>query len=61
MPDELEPLRFAAGKSVERLAEAQIAEPDFLQDRERSGKRFRLRRAQRKIPIASLTVSSQHS
>src|SRR5215469_8855560 len=32
--DELKPLRFAARKSVERLAKAQITKTDFLQDRE---------------------------
>ena len=35
MPDELEPLRFAAGQGVERLTETEIAEPDFLQNGER--------------------------
>ena len=38
--DELEPLRFAAGESVERLAETQVSEADFLQDCERTGERF---------------------
>ena len=31
MPHQLEPLAFAAGKRVDRLAEAQVAEADFLQ------------------------------
>src|SRR5439155_26770233 len=31
MPHELEPLALAAGKSVNRLAEPQITEADFLQ------------------------------
>ena len=35
VPNEFEPLRFAAGKSVERLAEPQITEPDLVQDIER--------------------------
>ena len=39
MPNELKPLRFAAGKRVERLTEPQIAEPNFFQQRERSGQR----------------------
>ena len=49
MPDELEPLRFAAGKSVERLAESQITEPDFLQHVERSGERLLLPRSREKL------------
>src|SRR5687767_4735572 len=31
MPDELQPLRFAAGKSVQGLAQAQIAQPDLIE------------------------------
>ena len=41
MPNELEPLRFAAGQSVERLTQPQITEPNLLQDEERSGQRLR--------------------
>ena len=41
MPNELEPLRFAAGKGVQRLAEPEITEPDFLEHRERPRERFR--------------------
>ena len=40
VPDEFQPLRFAAGESVERLAKAQITESDFLQDCERTGEPF---------------------
>src|SRR5437764_3428385 len=39
--DELKPLRFAAGKRVERLAEPQISEPDFIQNIERIAELFR--------------------
>ena len=35
MADELEPLRFAAGKSIERLPEPQVTEPDFVEHVER--------------------------
>ena len=42
MPDELEPLRFAARQGVERLTEPQIAKPHFLQDEERPGERSSL-------------------
>ena len=45
VPDELEPLRFAAGKRVQRLTEPQIAEPDFLQDERAAGRAFPLRRS----------------
>ena len=48
MPDELKPLRFAAGKCVERLTEAQIAEPNFFQERERPASEL-LRRAIEKL------------
>ena len=41
VPDEFEPLRFAAGKRVERLAESQITEPDFIQNIERIAEFFR--------------------
>ena len=40
MPDKFQPLRFPAGKRVERLSEAQITKPDFLQDCKRTGERF---------------------
>ena len=35
--DELEALGFATGKALERLAEAQVAEPDFLEEAQRVG------------------------
>src|SRR5205085_2923112 len=41
VPDEFQPLRFAAGKRVERLAEPQISEPDFIQNIERIAELFR--------------------
>ncbi|HZJ16036.1 MAG TPA: hypothetical protein VFD27_13370, partial [Chthoniobacteraceae bacterium] len=40
VPDELEPLRFAAGQSVERLTEPKITEPNLLQDAERPCQRL---------------------
>src|SRR5438552_7423610 len=36
MPDEFEPLRFTAGKRVERLAEPQLTEPSFIENIERT-------------------------
>ena len=36
MPDELESLRFSARKCVQRLAESQITEPDFVQNFQRT-------------------------
>src|SRR5437764_1840637 len=39
--DELKPLRFTAGKRIERLAEPQITEPDFIEDIERIAEFFR--------------------
>ena len=42
MPDEFQPLRFAAGKRVERLSEPQIAEPNFFEHIERLRKIFLL-------------------
>ncbi len=41
MPTEFEPLRFAAGKSIQRLTEPEVAEPDFLEHSERIAKRLR--------------------
>src|SRR5450432_397601 len=42
MPNELEPLRFSAGKRVQRLTEPQITEAHFLEDRERLREPLRL-------------------
>ena len=41
MPNELQTLRFATGERVERLAESQITETDFIQNIERLRQRFR--------------------
>src|SRR5262245_55548951 len=41
VPDEPEPLRFAAGQSVEQLTESQITESNLLQDEERPCQRLR--------------------
>src|SRR5437762_460757 len=38
MPNELESLRFAARQSVERLAQPQITEPNFLENEKGPGK-----------------------
>src|SRR3954465_14174271 len=35
MADQLEPLRFAAAERVQRLAESDVAEPDFIEHVER--------------------------
>ena len=40
VPDEFQPLGFAAGKGVQRLAEPQITESDFFEDRERPAERL---------------------
>ena len=41
VPDEFEPLRFAARKRVERLTEPQITETDFVENIERIAELFR--------------------
>src|SRR5437667_11205940 len=40
MPYQLQPLRFATGKRIQRLAESQIAESDFF-EHFKSGRNFR--------------------
>ena len=59
--DELEPLRFAAGEDIQRLAEAQIAEPDLLEHLERSADLLGFTESAAKNWIASVTVSSSTS
>ena len=41
MPDQFQPLRFAAGQRVERLAQPQITKPDFLEHIQRFAELFR--------------------
>ena len=41
MRDQLQPLRFAAGERVQRLAQPDVTEPDFIQDVEAVANLFR--------------------